>query len=69
MQKTKNTSKTEVIKWNNGSVTVDQMYDALTKRYGAVITLLFVQQYAVLGSEHNTIINYATGEIKVTIFK
>jgi hypothetical protein len=39
------------------------MYDALTKRYGAVITLLFVQQYAVLGSKHNTIINYATGEI------
>ncbi|MBR6517267.1 MAG: hypothetical protein IKT40_10575 [Bacilli bacterium] len=60
---TKNTSNKEVVKWNNGSITVEQMYDALTKRYGAVITLLFVQQYAVLGSKHNTIINYATGEI------
>ena len=39
------------------------MFDALTERYGAVITLLFVQQYVVLNSKHNDVINYVTGEI------
>lgn len=60
---TTNVSSTEVAKWNGGSLTVDEMFNALTKRYGAVITLLFVQQYAVLTSKHNNVINYATGEI------
>ena len=39
------------------------MFDALTERYGAVITLLFVQQYVVLNSKHNDVMNYVTGEI------
>ncbi len=60
---TPNTSATEIAKWNGGSLTVEEMYDALVSRYGAVITLLFVQQYAILNSKHNTVINYATGEI------
>lgn len=60
---TTNTSATEVAKWNGGSITVDQMFDALTTRYGALITLLFVQQYAILTSEHNTVVNYVTGEV------
>lgn len=60
---TPNTSSTEVAKWNGGSLTVDEMFNALTTRYGAVITLLFVQQYAVLNSEFNKVVNYATGEI------
>lgn len=59
---TKNESSTEVAKWNGGSLTVDEMFNALTSRYGAVITLLFVQQYVVLTSKHNTILNYVTGE-------
>ena len=60
---TKNESNTEVAKWNGGSLTVDEMFENLTSRYGAVITLLFVQQYVVLSSKHNTILNYATGEV------
>ena len=60
---TTNTSKTEVAKWNGGSLTVDQMFEALSNRYGALVTLLFMQQYVVLNSEHNTVVNYATGEI------
>lgn len=60
---TENESSTEVAKWNGGSLTVDEMFDALTSRYGAVISLLFVQQYAILNSEHNKVVNYATGEI------
>jgi hypothetical protein len=60
---TPNTSATEVVKWNGGSITVDQMFNALTTRYGALITLLFVQQYTILTSEHNTIVNYVTGEV------
>ena len=60
---TTNESSTEVIKWNGGSITVDQMFDELTTRYGALITLLFVQQYAILSSEHNNIVNYVTGEV------
>ena len=59
---TTNVSDTEVAKWNGGSLTVEEMFDALTARYGAVITLLFVQQYIVLTSKHNTIVNYITGE-------
>lgn len=59
---TTNVSDTEVAKWNGGSLTVEEMFDALTTRYGAVITLLFVQQYIVLTSKHNTIVNYVTGE-------
>ena len=59
---TTNVSDTEVAKWNGGSLTVEEMFDALTSRYGAVITLLFVQQYVVLTSKHNTIVNYITGE-------
>ena len=60
---TKNESSTEVAKWNGGSLTVEEMFDALTERYGAVITLLFVQQYVVLNSKHNDVMNYVTGEI------
>ena len=60
---TTNVSSTEVVKWNGGSITVEEMYDALTKRYGAVITLLFIQQYLVLYSDHNKVIDYATGNV------
>lgn len=60
---TSNTSKTEVAKWNGGSLTVDQMFEALSDRYGALVTLLFMQQYVVLNSEHNTVVNYVTGDI------
>ena len=60
---TENTSSTEVAKWNGGSLTVDEMFNALTSRYGAVITLLFVQQYVILNSEHNKVVNYVTGEV------
>ncbi len=60
---TKNTSKTEVAKWNGGSLTVDQMFKGLTDRYGAIVTLLFMQQYVVLNSKHNTVVDYVTGEI------
>ena len=60
---TKNESSTEIAKWNGGSLTVDEMFNALTTRYGAVITLLFVQQYVILNSEHNKVVNYVTGEV------
>ncbi|MBQ4571439.1 MAG: hypothetical protein IJB21_07070 [Bacilli bacterium] len=60
---TENTSSTEIAKWNGGSLTVDEMFNALTSRYGAVITLLFVQQYVILNSEHNKVVNYITGEV------
>lgn len=60
---TENTSSTEIAKWNGGSLTVDEMFNALTSRYGAVITLLFVQQYVILNSEHNKVVNYVTGEV------
>ena len=55
---TENVSDTEVAKWNGGSLTVDEMFENLTSRYGAVITLLFVQQYVVLSSKHNTVYDY-----------
>lgn len=60
---TKDVSSTEVAKWNDGSLTVEEMFDALTSRYGSVITLLFVQQHVVLTSSHNNVINYETGEV------
>lgn len=60
---TENESSTEIAKWNGGSLTVDEMFNALTTRYGAVITLLFVQQYVILNSEHNKVVNYVTGEV------
>lgn len=56
-------SSTVVASWNGGQITVDQFFDHLAKRYGAMLTLLFMQQYTVLNSKHNTVINYATGEI------
>lgn len=56
-------SSTVVASWNGGQITVDQLFDHLAKRYGAMITLLFMQQYAVLSSDYNKVINYATGEI------
>ena len=60
---TENVSSTEVAKWNGGSLTVEEMFNGLTTRYGAVITLLFVQQYVILNSEHNKVVDYATGQV------
>ena len=61
---TTNTSSTVVAKTNTLSISLDDMYDALTTRYGTLLTLLFLQQYVVLGSDLNKVIDYATLEIK-----
>lgn len=63
-KETSNTSSTLVAKWNGGELSVDQMFDALTSRYGALLSLLFVQQYSVLSSKHNTVVDYTTGKVK-----
>ena len=60
---TENTSKTLVAKWNGGEITVSNMFDRLTTKYGPLLTLLFMQQYTVLTSEHNKVVNYTTGQI------
>ncbi len=60
---TTNTSSTVVAKINGLEINLDAMYQALTDRYGVLLSLLFVQQYAVLGSEYNKVINYSTLEV------
>ena len=60
---TKNVSDKVVFKWNDGEITNEQMFGKLTERYGALITLLYLQQHVVLASKYNEVVNYKTGEI------
>lgn len=57
-------SNSVVFKWDGHEITTEQMFDALSDRYSALIVLLFVQQYTILNSKHNTIVDYITGTIK-----
>ena len=62
-KETTNVSSNVVAKLSDYEITVEDMYKALTDKYGALVTLLFLQQYTILGSSFNKVLNYETGEI------
>lgn len=45
---TKNTSKTLIAKWNNGEIKADDLFVKLSDRYGALLSLLFIEKYVAL---------------------
>ena len=63
-KETTNTSSDVVAKTDELSISVEDMYKALTDQYGVLLSLLFVQQYVLLNSEYNKVIDYATLEVK-----
>lgn len=44
-----------VAKWNDKTVTVDNLFDKLQKRYGALVTLLFIEKYIVLSKDNSVV--------------
>lgn len=45
-------------------LTAQELFEKLTSKYGAIISLLLLQQYVVLSnSKFNTVYNYTTGEV------
>lgn len=62
-KETSNVSSTVVAKWNDGELNVNEFFNKLTERYGALITLLFSEQYVVLTSKFNTVVDFQKGTI------
>lgn len=62
-EKTKLTSNKNVASLTNGAITADQLYDAMTERFGVSTGIGYISQYISLDAKFNKVFNFATGEI------